>query len=266
MITLFLAWKSPQTRSWHVIGRLTREHDGYRFGYTQGAEDAQRNAGFNPEQMLPMFPATNESYWSSELFAPFRNRIPSESRPDFKEYLKWLDLDQAASEPMMFLIKSAGRRATDDFELFPVPDLDRDGCFISTFFVHGIRHLPPASLERVSHLNPGDKLEIMQEPGNAHDPLALKLQTIDRAPVGYCPRYLLPDIRTVVAECVFPCEFEIVRVNPPPAPLQFRLLCRMTGCWPNGFVPMRTAEFQPICNDPTQSPGRAVLGDASQRE
>ncbi len=66
--------------------------------------------------------------------------------------------------------------------------------------------------------------------------------------VGYYPRYVLPDSYEVLGQCGVVVQVE--RLNLSPAPLQFRLMCSMTGCWPEGFRPCSSSDYQPIIADP----------------
>ncbi|MBC7624709.1 MAG: hypothetical protein H7232_15145 [Aeromicrobium sp.] len=74
MNTLFVAWQSPEpSRSWFPIGRLDAEGaSDFLFRYTQGALDAEAQAGFKP---LVSFPDFRQRYEASELFPVFKNRV-----------------------------------------------------------------------------------------------------------------------------------------------------------------------------------------------
>ncbi|MFM7836846.1 MAG: hypothetical protein ACKPJD_34055, partial [Planctomycetaceae bacterium] len=48
--------------------------------------------------------------------------------------------------------------------------------------------------------------------------------------------------------CSF-CEIYVDLLNPPPSPLQQRLLCRLESCWPDGFVPYATERYQPLSGE-----------------
>ena len=88
MKTLFLAWQDhAATRAWYPIGRLDADlgKSRYQFGYTHGAELANKRAGLKP---LDAFPDFRGVYQSGELFPLFRNRILGEDRKDFQEYLR----------------------------------------------------------------------------------------------------------------------------------------------------------------------------------
>jgi len=116
MKTLFLAWQAPekskQPRSWYPVGRLDAEVESssFRFGYTRGvlkaSDKASDEAGFVP---LFCVPDLGESYESNKLFPLFQNRVLSEKRTDFQEYLKWMDLDHKPSDPISILAVSGGK-------------------------------------------------------------------------------------------------------------------------------------------------------------
>lgn len=248
MKTLFLAWQAPANRAWLPIGRLQFDGEHYQFVYLRGARDAKRLHGFQP---LASFPRLEEVYESDELFPLFANRLPSRSRPDYDEYVECLNVPRDEHDPIALLSRSGGARVTDNLEVFPCPELDESGQYHIHFFAHGIRHLPRFSIERIGRLRPGDPLLLIHDFQNPHDPFALMLRTNDqfegdRFIVGYCPRYLVPDTFELLTNCDTVAAVAVERVNPPPAPLQLRLLCNMTACWPEGFRPCRSDSFQPI--------------------
>ncbi len=55
----------------------------------------------------------------------------------------------------------------------------------------------------------------------------------------YCPSYLLEDISELVEVTV-----QIIKINPPPAPSRYRLLCKMTAPWKEGFKPFKGADYR----------------------
>ncbi|MCH7813932.1 MAG: DNA-binding protein [Planctomycetes bacterium] len=250
MSTLFLAWQDPAKRLWYPIGRLTRDQDIFRFEYTMGAQEAKDNCGF---ELLRSFPDLHETYESVDLFPLFSSRTPNPSRPDYAQYLEWLNAPADADDPIALLARNGGRRVTDQFEVFPCPEPDAEGRYHIHFFAHGLHHFPTASIARVQRLQPSDRLLLAHDFQNPHDPYALLLRTADafegdRHLVGYCPRYLLPDTFEVLTTCAIPPEVRVERVNLPPAPLQLRLLCNLTACWPEGFTPCSGPMYQPIAS------------------
>src|SRR5206468_3136724 len=176
-------------------------------------------------------------YLSATLFPLFENRLMPRSRPDFDEYVQRLDLDPAKSDDLEILARSGGRRITDSLEMFPVPDLERAGCYVTYFLVHGVRYLSDESHRRISRLASLNRLYLQWDFQNEADSSALSLRTTDRILVGYVPRYLLPDAFKLMQECPDQPVISVAQVNPPPAPIQQRLLCRMEACWPVDFKP-----------------------------
>lgn len=250
MSTLFLAWRSPITRNWYTMGRLNSEAGLYRFVYTQGAHDARAQGGFTP---LTSFPELDGVYESEALFPLFSNRLPPTSRPDYAEFIEWMSTPHDADDPVALLARSGGQRATDQLEVFPRPEPGADGLYHVHFFVHGLRHLSESSRARAERLAPGEPLRLMHDLQNEHDPNALMLRTAEQASgdvhlVGYCPRYLAADVLALLrSEGSSELQVTVERVNPPPAPVQFRLLCNMTLRWPDtGFQPFSGPAYQPI--------------------
>jgi hypothetical protein len=218
--------------------------------YTKGVLEAQREAGFQP---LPSFPDLYEIYRSEELFPVFSNRLISPSRPDYKAFVDWLSLRDFERQPMAILARSGGKRMTDLFEVFPSPEDDGSGMYQVYFFVHGLSHAASASMERALQLETGEQLLLMHDLQNPRDPEALSLRTAETGPgdmylMGYCPRYLLPDIHKLMKANRELPSVTIEKVNKPPAPVQFRLLCRMTMKWPHAFQPFSDYAYQPLVN------------------
>ncbi|NJM66473.1 MAG: DNA-binding protein [Acaryochloris sp. RU_4_1] len=241
--TLFLAWQEPNSRSWFPIGRLRRDGTQYQFVYTYGVQDAQDKCGF---QALHSFPNLKREYRSAELFPLFSNRLMRPSRPDYRDYIEWLDIPRHQDDPIAILSRSGGRKATDTFEVFPCPVPDENGLYHIHFFSHRLRHLPECSVERISKFKLNERLYLANEFQNPYDPRALLLCTEDHHIVGYCPRYLVADALEILQKQPGLVHVHIERVNLAPTPLQFRLLCNMTAKWPQEFRPFSGQEYQPI--------------------
>ena len=245
MKTLFLAWQSPekskQPRSWFPVGRLDAvvESHLYEFGYTRGALKAQHEAGFAP---LFAFPDLNRTYKSSTLFPLFQNRVLSEKRPDFQEYLQWLDLDHRPADPISILAISGGERVTDNLEVFPKTHTETDGSFQLRFFLHGLRHLPQNSIDRALQLKEGAALRVSVELNNPVARLAVTLMTDDYQMIGWTPRYLVDDLIRCVPKAP-DLTAKVARINPDSAPMNQRILIDFHGKSPGGEEMMSTPDF-----------------------
>lgn len=243
---LFVAWQDPETRRYTPVGRLAqivgdRCDDCFEFVYIAAALDAQ-SRGFLP---FLSFPQVDGLYRGRELFPMFANRLLPATRPDYSEYLEQLGLSAATTSPIQILSRSGGRRATDTLELFPLPVFEPDHGYRTWFWSHALRHINPLALDRISELSSGERLYVLHDIQNPVDPLALALRTEDRVIVGYMPSYLLDDAHTLTQTCES-CEVFVDRINPAPAPIQQRLLCRLQSCWPNDFVPYATDRYDPL--------------------
>lgn len=252
MNSLFVAWRpaTPEQTGWTPVGRL--EYDGqlYRFCYTRGA----RGSGFRPFSQMERI---EQVYESETLFPLFVNRLLSQSRPEYEAYLRWSGFDpDTTPDPIVVLGVTEGIRQTDAVEVFPCPVPDAEGCFLNKFFLHGIRWMSPAVIERIGRLREHERLRLMADFQNAVDPHAVAVRSdSERMMLGYVPRYLARDVWSLVQQCeVDFIELSVERVN-LDAPLQNRLLCRMRACWPNGFQPCSGDEFLPI---PANVPARCA--------
>lgn len=243
MNAVFLAWQDPLERRWLPVGKLTFGGDVYEFVYTKGAEQSPNFVPFGRMTDLRV------AYESRELFPLFSNRLLSQSRPEYQQVLKWLNLEGRAHDPLALLALTGGHRETDSLEVFPCPKPDDQGQYHIHFFAHGIRHLPQEAVKRLDSLQSGERLFLMLDFQNPYDPFALALRTDDPAALaGYCPRYLTEDVQTLLQECGADfASVAVERVN-LEAPLQLRLLCSMTTCWPADFRPCSGELYQPLAS------------------
>jgi len=246
---VYLAWQDPSSRQWYPIGQLTFDGDRYRFAYTKGAAAAPNFIPFG--QMKDLY----ATYQATDLFPLFANRLLSKSRPEYKDFLHWLNFAESEADPMALLARTGGPRETDSLLVFPCPEPSPYGSYTVHFFSHGLRYLPKETIEVVSKLQPSTPLFLMPDPQNPSDSFAVALRTDDPAAiVGYCPRYFARDFRRLL-ELLPPKEIRVVvvRVN-PDAPIQFRLLCKLSAPWPDGFSPCSEELYellaQPSRNQP----------------
>lgn len=246
MTTLFLAWQHATTRRWFPVGQLTQQGERYRFSYIGGVKAAQEEGGFLP---LPDFPDLTATYESEELFPLFANRVMPASRPDFAEYITWLQLEGREKDPLAFLAETNGRRQTDTLEVFPATEPTEDGGQRTTFFVHGLRHMSPEALQRVTTLAVGEQLLLQWDAQNPVDPHAISLRTHGKASgdttiLGYCPRYLAEFVHRTLLTDRSKAEVRVQTVNPlfPP---QYAIRCELRF-HPGSAFPFEGTEFQPL--------------------
>lgn len=238
---LILAWRNHNSHDWVPVGKLSYSDNNYLFKYTKGAKNLYEEGCFVPfSHMLNL----DANYTSEALFPIFMNRLMQKSRPEYNEYLKWLNLTKEDVTPIRELARSGGIRATDDLQLFPYPK-PKNGNYEVSFFSHGIRYLPPSYIERLKSLNVGDRLFIMSDIQNLFDLNALVLRTEDPIEiVGYTPRFFSYDFKTLIelngAKNVV---VEVQRIN-HSSPSQYRLLCKFKTSWPDEFKPFESSMFE----------------------
>jgi len=243
MTTLFVACRSREAQcpTWGPVARLDRTNRLYRFCYTRGARTLP---GF---QSFEEMPNLEEVYESDTLFPLFANRLLSPSRPEYQAFLQWGGFSaQASPAPIAVLSVTEGIRQTDGIEVFPCPVFDEQG-YYNKFFLHGIRWLPPEAIERISALKRHERLAVKPDPGNPFDQNAVSVHTeTGNVLIGYVPRYLAHDVSKLLEGCCADSiEVYVERLN-LDAPLQHRVLCRMSACWPEGFRPCSDDVFAPI--------------------
>lgn len=249
MRTFFLNWQDPETRRWLPVAKLVSIDGHYIFGYTNGARFSPNFVPFGSMHDMTSL------YVSDELFPIFANRVMNEKRPEYRRYSEWADLGTRA-DPLGLMARIGGVRATDALQVFPVPERSPDGKYRTVFFLHGISHLPPASVERISTLVAGDSLFPMLDVHNQFDPNAVCLRTEDPVMLmGYCPRYIAPDFKVLASDLSTVMKVTVKKIN-HDAPAQFRLLCEAICTWPKEFVPCASDEYALINPLPTSE----VLG------
>lgn len=244
--SLFVAWQSPTERTWYTVGRLSSHAGHFRFDYTKGA----RFAGHDGFQPFSAFPDLLVTYESERLFPFFGNRLLSQGRREYRDFVRWVSGHATSDDPIMLLAQSGGTRMTDSLELFPKPERDEKGHFHLHFFAHGLRHMPASAATRAEELKPGDQLLIMKDVQNPADPRALMLRTDGKYEqdvyfLGYIPRYLAADISPILERLGY-APVRVLRVNQPPAPIQYRVMCCYDFHAPEGVRLFESEEFSPI--------------------
>ena len=165
MNALFVAWRANDSTGgvWGPVGRLhlTANCIG---SVTPRWRKLQGFRPFSPMDDL------DQVYTSETLFPLFANRLLSPSRPEYEAFLRWGGFDpDNPPTPLAILGVTEGIRQTDSIEVFPCPTPDADGCYLNRFFLHGIRWMSPAALERVDQLQRGQHLSLQHEPLNVAD-------------------------------------------------------------------------------------------------
>jgi len=236
MNPLYIAWQDPQSRLWHTVGQLSREKDLYTFAYTNGALASPRFKYLG--RMLDL----RKKYYSQTLFPLFANRILNSSRPEYRDYVRWLAMNpDKENDPMQLLARSGGERATDDLYVYAHPETNDQGELELFFLSNGLRYLDPTSLQRIERLQTGDRLVLRREHENSSDSFALVLETDEPIKVGYCPRYLSRDLCQIMETTTV--QLTVERLN-QDAPIQFRLLCKAVFKLPAGIALFADNEYQ----------------------
>lgn len=220
--SVYLAWQSPNDRSWHVVGLLSKSSDGYVFNYTHGAK---------LEKFIPFsgMEDIQKTYWSKDLFPLFQNRILSSRRPEYPHFIKWLGLLEGDESPITILGRSGGMRGTDQLQTFKPIEFDEDGQFEHLFFAHGLRHLTASANERVSQLKPGEELFLCLDCQNEFDENAVMIRAGSPAEiVGYCPRYLAKDLSKFLSTNKQSIKITVETLS-ADAPANYRLMCKVKG-------------------------------------
>ncbi len=225
-----LAWQDPNTRSWHVVGLLSENKQGYSFSYTKGATDSKQFIPFSGMESL------TETYVSDALFPLFYNRLLSKRRPEYPQFIKWLGLDEGHTSPIDVLSRSGGIRSTDKLQMFNRIKLNENNSFETLFFAHGLSYLNESAKKRVSTLKKGEKLYICMDCQNEKDENALLIRGDKTAEIiGYFPRYLVESISSLLKDDPKNVEISVESLS-DDAPSNYKLMCKLSGNVPEKLV------------------------------
>ena len=239
---LILAWQNRVTRRWIPVARIGRDDDGYWLRYTEGVADSQARS----QALLAGLEDVDIEYRSNDIFPFLRNRIYNKRRGDVRRYLDWIGLDSELSDdPLAELAASGGPRATDSYELHPVPE-PVAGQYLVSFFVHGPRYTGVVHGTEVEPQT-GSRLYLQLDIQNEADPEAISLRFDDpKVLLGYLPRMLGGDIHRLLASNGQDGVRAYLAARNDDAPLRMRYRCRIECAWPEGFRPFDAPEFRPL--------------------
>lgn len=239
---LFIASPNYPTRSWHPLARLKQPEgaDGpYEFAYTKGVKDA--GVG-----LTALFQPKPGQHYFSGLPPIVNSRLMRPSRPDYRDWLSWMDLSPDNNDPFEILARTGGSKVTDQFETFLKPEPD-NGKYRAYFFLHGMRYFPLERILRaVKTLREGDRLLTMSDFENRYDRHAVAVRSgdSDRQLLGYLPGHLAYNFRDLLLDPVASNLSVHVHKMNADAPLSMKVLCRLQCDWPKDFAPCTSEEFQ----------------------
>jgi hypothetical protein len=241
--TLYVGWQNTITQSWHTVGKLSFDGDFYSFVYTKGILKC-----LNEFTLFSGMNDINKKYLSKAPFPFVHNRLLPKRRPEFEEFISWLDLNNKDISPLEELAFSGGVKGTDNLEFFSFPQKLGNNKFVFKFFVRGIRHLSDCSIERIKSLVQDEKIYLMPDPQNKYDKNAVALRVNNPALlIGYCPKYFSKDFfdLSVNPSCISTINAKVLKVN-KNAPLQYRLSIEIIAEWPKGYKLLGQDDFEPI--------------------
>lgn len=223
MDEVYVSWQNPDSRIWHIVGRLQRKEKSYIFNYTKGAEKASIFQPFSGMENL------KTEYHSEFLFPFFANRILSNKRPEYKEYISWLGLNESNADPLKILTRSEGTRGTDNYQVIKKFSWDPDGKFKHSFFSHGLRHFHPLTKELICKLKVGDKVFLCLDRQNSFDENAVLIRSENpKHLIGYVPKFLSSCVSTILLNKDNHIIANIKNIS-KDAPLAYILRCEISG-------------------------------------
>lgn len=237
---IYLAQQNESTRRWTTIAALERVNDGYHLFFTNGVSTTN---SFSHE-LFKM--DVYRTYYFRDLIPLFSNRIPSRQRLDYARMSSWLNMsgDESTFEK---LAKFGLITGTDGILFYPEPNVS-NGRLELEFFVHGIRHVNPAADPACQGLQVGERLKLMLDVQNAADTNAVAIRSEREAMLlGYVPAFYAYDVGSMLRspEAKLHPVLTVARVN-DDAPVQLRLLCRLTAEVGADYRPLDTPEHKQV--------------------
>lgn len=236
---LIVAWQHPETRRVSPVGLLDHDQHQYSFRYISGAMQVE---GFRP---FIGFGSWSRVYTSSWLFPMFAQRVVNPKRSDYTRWLDVLGLPRDVT-PFEFLARCEGRREGDTVLVTAPPAVREQGRFSVEFLVAGVKYAlrSDPDLASVLHdLRAGQTLQVVPEPENPKDELALQVMTTSSA-LGWVPRMLCHSLHVALREA--PLTATVLRSNGEDAPIHMRLLVRVEGQFPVGWEFFSDPIWRPI--------------------
>jgi hypothetical protein len=161
--------------------------------------------------------------------------------------MEWLGLSPFEADALEELSRTGGLRATDGLEVISCPEPTEDRRYEIRFFARGLRHLPTDYQSALDQLQVGERLYLVRDVQNDVDAMALMMRTGEPVRlVGYVPRYYSTDVARLLDMAGPNAVTAYVDGVNRDAPLRYRLRCRLTAPWPEGFVACEAPEFQPL--------------------
>jgi len=214
---ILVLWHSPRTNDLLPIGLLSIAQGSprFRFWYVKRVA-AAREQGF---ALFLEFPDLHRDYASDQLFPLFANRLMSRSRPDYAAWVERHGLTAGTADEESLLVRADGHRATDRVELLALPTRGDGRSVLTTWFF--VRGVPKDREELVTQLVPNQQLFLADR-----EELRTGLRTASGVLLGYMPNSDAFRLQDAVRDAVLPVVY-VERINPPPAPIHHRVLCRL---------------------------------------
>lgn len=192
--SLYLIWKSFETRNQYVVGELVRNGQ-FEFSYSFDIEKAIKE-GYEP---IICFPDIDRVYRSDILFPIFSTRLPDKKRRDIDKILKKYNLDEYDSYTL--LKRSGAKLPIDNYE-FVDPIFDyKENEINRRFILAGTRHYIGCKGKECSNsidIKENEELFLEREPDNKHDKYAIQIMNAKGQLLGYVPRYYSKGITKLI--------------------------------------------------------------------
>jgi hypothetical protein len=219
--TLYLIWRSPDTRAQYRIGDLSFTAGHYRFRYDLEGVRLAEAGGFHlrTSPLYPSFPDVSRVYESPEMPGVIAYRLPDRGRDDYADLLARKGLS-ASAHPFDVLRATRGRLATDQLFFEEAPGRNREGNDRLAFYVAGWTYYSGEAV--LSGLRTGDPVHLVPEESNPSDPFATIVLSDRGHKLGYVPSFHSETVASAFPEGRR-VQASIAELNPPPSPPEERL-------------------------------------------
>lgn len=239
---LLVAWQEPDSRRVFPVARVRLLPGGaYELAYVRAVTEARAH-GFPG---LPGFSDVEQVYVTPEWPAFLEHRV-ARARPHVDEAGMAQGRQQLDPSPVLLAVPLGGG-ASMRLEVFAPPLPARGGRAWGVFSVRGVGRVP-GSEAAVERLELHERLVLRREPENAYNPHALLIVRGDRSVLGYVPDYMANEM--AAAGCG-PSDLQLEawrkqRLNFPPSPPIYQVLCRYTCSSELGRTLFRSGMYAPL--------------------
>jgi hypothetical protein len=245
---LFVTWQAPESRRIFPVARVMRLPDGrYEWAYVRAVSEA-REHGFAG---LPGYERIDRVSVSPELPALFAHRVPPRGR---RRPAGTAPANDRFDPAPITLLVPIGPGTNERLEVFAPPLPASRGKAFGAFMARGVGRIP-GSEAALDSLQAHTALSLRSEPDNLYNPRAVLILQ-GPTPIGHVPDYLVNELAEAlgessghgsdVAEALRVEVLSVERIQHPPAPPIYNVLCGYECSAQLGARLFRSARYEPV--------------------